>query len=247
MIGLVVAGCGDWGPDSVDIWRQRIPGSSVVVYHIDASYNNTVSGSFESGLVIADSTTALRYEGFGQLTPYVVISSVSPGNVQFVTWTEFPAGLRNDTITSRFIQPLPSAWSRIGDVGVENVRYRGQTGGQVCRLHQYEFTRFEERADSLVVYNLTRGDGLAVDRMAFPKGNIKAFLDEIGLVKRLEIEMLITGLHPGYRTSQPLELVDVPTVCVATYWLSHVGPEKQPISDYGVFRPFWSCRGDDAC
>ena len=247
LVGLVAAGCGDGDPDAVDVWRQRVPGSSVVIYHVDAVYNNTVSGSYDSGLFIADSTAAFRYEGFDQLTPYAVVSGVSQSSIQFVTWTEFPGGLRNDTVSVRFVQPLESERSRIGDAEVENVRYRGRTGGQICRLHQYEFARFEEKADSLIVYGLTREGSRAVDRKGFSKGDIKAFLDSRGLIERLEIEQLVTGIYPGYRTSQPSELVDVPTVCVATYWLSHTGPERQSISDYGVFKPFGNCGGEEEC
>ncbi|MEL7363152.1 MAG: hypothetical protein AAFN13_13850 [Bacteroidota bacterium] len=218
-----------------------------MIYHVDASYSNTIGGGYDSGLVIADSTEEFRYGGFGELTPYAVISGVSRAKVQFVTWTEFPGGLRNDTVTTRFIEPLPSEWTEVGNVKVEHARYRGRVGGVPCRLHEYEFARFEESADSLVVYDLTGRDSVLSERMAFPKGDIKATLDGSGFVERLEVEEFVTGVYPGYRTSRPLDLVDLPTVCVATYWLNPAGPERQRISDYGVFKPFWSCAGEEDC
>ena len=73
LICLSTASCGNRTLDSMDVWRQRIPGSSAVIYHVDASYNDTISGSCDSGLVITDSTEAFSYGGFGDLIPYAVI------------------------------------------------------------------------------------------------------------------------------------------------------------------------------
>ena len=230
------------------MWRQRVPGSSVVIYDVFASYNHGLNGGIDRGLVIADSTEPFRYEGFGELTPYAVISGVGHASVEFVTWTEFPGGLRNDTVTARFTQPLPSKLTRVGDVKVENVRYRGRVGGLPCRLYEYDFTQFEETADSLVVYGLTRvvygrtrTDSVLVERKAFPKGDIKATRDDSGFVEKLEVKEFVTGVYPGFRSSQPHELVNLPTSCVTEHWLNRVGPERQRISDYGVFKQLENC------
>lgn len=151
----------------------------------------------------------------------------------------------SDTVSAAFIESVGSDTTYLEGAEIVNVQYRTRTGNSPsCGLRTYEFDRFEESSDSLVVRGLVREHGPLFDSLAFAKGDIRADLDAEGLVEKLTVNAMNVGLLPGYRTSQPFEKVIRPTACVITYWLTPTRSPTQTISDFGVFKLYRRCRGD---
>ena len=249
LIVLVFAGCWNQRPADVLVWRSRVPGSSAVVYYADAYYDS-ISGHFVSGLIFADSTETLSldYDYRNELTSFVTISAIRDGKVEVVSWAPPSASLPFDTSSTAYTQPVTTESFQVGGADIEFVRYRGRKTGRPCGLKQYEFSRFAEQPDSVIVYDLTWRDLTPIPRRAFSKGNIMATLNDSGFVSKLEIDEFVAGIHPGYRTSgEPYVLSDGPTACTATFWLTPRDAARQRISDSGVFKVFRSCGFKENC
>jgi len=237
IVGLLLTSCGG-GEWDTELYIQRIPNSSKIIYDYDAWGGRD---SHEFGIVIMDSTEDFE------------VNKVQ--NLPISYLTEVPNGSRIHAISlqkanddSISLHPLEKQNIHVSDINLEIDNYAEYSGysDAGCMLNEYRFQAFKETEDSLYLFGLQKDFGVNLegkDDVGFKKGNIKLIADSNGKLIRLEIKDLFKGKANKHKykkgTAEIIERTDnSPVVCLRTYYFKPLKTiYSSDFTDYGIFKP----------
>jgi hypothetical protein len=237
LVVMFLSSCGgdDW---NTDLYVQRIPNSSKVIYDYDA-WGGRDSHKF--GIVIMDSTEAFE------------VNRVR--NLPISYFTEVPNSSRIHAISlqkadddSTSLNPTEKQEVRVSDIHLEIDTYKEYSGysDAGCGLNEYQFQTFKETKDSLYVFGLQKIFGVNLEgrkNVGFQKGNIKLITDSSGKLMRLEIKELFRGKANKHKykkgTTEVINRTEnTPVVCLRTYYFKPLKTiYSNDFTDYGIFKP----------
>jgi hypothetical protein len=237
LVALLLSSCGggDW---NTDLYVQRIPNSSKVIYDYDAWGGRD---SHQFGIAIMDST-----EGFE-------INKVR--NLPISYFTEVPNNSRIHAISLQkadgeniSLNPIVSKDTRVSDIDLKIDSYEEYSGysDAGCIVNEYQFQEFKETEDSLYLFGLKKIFGVNLEgkeSVGFPKGNIKLIADSNGKLMRLEIKELFKGKANKHKykkgTAEVIEKTEnSPVVCLRSFYFKPLKSiYSNDFTDYGIFKP----------
>ncbi|KAB1064948.1 hypothetical protein F6U93_14430 [Tamlana haliotis] len=235
LISLSNCGIGEW---DVELYQQRIPNSSKVIYEYDAWGGRD---SHTSGIVLMDSIEKFKVNSSRKL-PISYFSALP--NKNRIKSIELKKAVNNDEITLDKIDSKKLNNSGIDIVVDYYEKYSGYSNA-ACLLNKYEFESFKETNDSLFIYGLDEKFGKNLkdkNSVSFQKGNIKLITDENGKIFRVVIKELFKDNATKFKykkgTAEITEkITDSPVICFRVYYFL---PKKEiyesEFSDYGIYK-----------
>jgi hypothetical protein len=237
IVGLLLTfwGGGKW---NTDLYIQRIPNSSKVIYDYDA-WGGRDSHKF--GIVIMDSTEDFEVNKVRDL-PISYLTEVPNGSrIHAISLLK----AKDDSIS---LHASEKQIIHVSDINLEIDNYAEYSGHSdaECSLNEYLFQAFKETGDSLYLFGLQKDFGVNLegkDDVGFKKGNIKLIADLNGKLIRLEIQDLFKGKANKYKykkgTAEIIETtVNSPVVCLRTYYFKPLKTiYSSDFTDYGIFKP----------
>lgn len=237
IIALFLSSCsgGEW---NTDLYVQRIPNSSKVLYDYDAWGGRD---SHQFGIVLMDSTEDFEVNSVRNL-PISYFTEAPNGNRIYAVSLQKAA---NDSIS---LQPIENQEIRVSGTNIEIDSYTeyGGYSDAGCTLNEFQFQFFKETDDSLFLFGLKKIFGVNLAgkvSIGFPKGNIKLHADTNGKLVHLEIKELFKGNAKKHKykngTIEVIErTVDSPVVCLRTYYFKPLTTiYSNDFTDYGIFKP----------
>jgi len=236
LISLYSCGFGEW---DVDLYKQKIPNSSKVIYEYDAWGGRD---SHTSGIVLMDSTQQFKVNSSRKL-PISYLSELP--NKNKIKSIELKKAVDNDKITLSIVDSEKINSSGI-DIEVEYYESYSGYSNATCLLNEYEFENFKEVNDSIYFYGIDKkfGNNLkGKNSVSFQKGNIKLITDENGKIFRVVIKELFKDNATKFKykkgTAEITEkITDSPVICFRVYYfLPKNEIYESEFSDFGIYKP----------
>jgi hypothetical protein len=183
MIGLSCFSCNTNNTNKnerlVDLYRQRIPNTSKVIYMF--SYAGAfVTSSFDNGKVILDSTETFNWEKSRDKLPFYIENiDIDSNKINCIEFVEFTRSNINGIYKSKY-----------KDMEMLVRQYSIKRGSDMGLFYHYK--SFEASQDSIFFENLTiNGFGVNLpDKMGFPKRDFEVQEDSIGYVTKLSTTVI---------------------------------------------------------
>lgn len=235
IISLSSCGIGEW---DVELYQQRIPNSSKVIYEYDAWGGRD---SHTSGIVLMDSTEKFKVNSSRKLPISYFLALPNKNRIKSI---ELKKAVNNDEIT---LDKIDSKKLNNSGIDIEVDYYEKYSGysNATCLLNEYEFESFKETNDSLFIYGLNEKFGKNLkdkNSVSFQKGNIKLITDENGKIFRVVIKELFKDNATKFKytkgTAEITEkITDSPVICFRVYYFL---PKKEiyesEFSDFGIYK-----------
>ena len=219
-----------------DLYRQRIPNSSLVIYQFEYEGMFATTSAF-TGYTVLDSTIVFSGDKIDKL-PCTYFSS-PPSKSRF-SMIDLDHGQSPRTPADTLLTPVGLRTIKVKGIEIAITKYNDTYGDavNVTGLKEYKFDSLKESQDSLTFYNLTDNSGNVQlpSTISFAKGNIK-IIDSVETIMRIEIDQFVDTRGPVYTPVSRILVPNQPIVDMATYFMR---PRKcikvNALSDYGIFK-----------